>query len=111
MIRIIDNKRIELTDSEWQMYQKIAKSYDKPNFNGKDLFKDLIETDDNGIIICLKPPSTKYSSMEVFLFFVSVFVHQHVGISVANFDRLSTALEMQIQRAEQLINDLENIKK
>ena len=43
-LRIIDNKRVELTNDEWKTYQEICSSYDKPNFQGKDLFKDIFET-------------------------------------------------------------------
>ena len=56
-MHIIDNKKVALTQNEWDMYQSICKSYDRQNFKGEDLFKDLFETDDNGIIIFLKPPS------------------------------------------------------
>lgn len=79
-IRIIDYKKIDLTEDEWQMYQDICKSYDKPNFKGEDLFNGLFETDDDGIIVYINPPSKTYVSLEVFLFVVAVFNHQHVRL-------------------------------
>ncbi len=72
MLRIIDNKKISLTADEFALYERIAQSYDRPNFQGKDLFNGLFETDDNGIIIFLKPPTAKYTSMEVYMFLVSI---------------------------------------
>lgn len=77
MIRIIDNKKIDLTDDEWGLYQSICKSYDGPNFRGADLFIDLFETDNNGIIVFLKPPKYQ-TSFEVFLFLISIMNHQHL---------------------------------
>jgi hypothetical protein len=79
-IKIIDNKKISLTQEEWDMYQSICRSYDRPNFKGEELFKNLFESDDNGIIVFLRPPSSRYTSMEVFLFLVAVFNHQHVRV-------------------------------
>ena len=105
MIRVIDNKRIDLTDAEWELYQKIAKSYNRPNFEGKELFKGLFETDDHGLIIFLIPPSTKYASMEVYLFLMSVMVHQHLGAACAQADKLSTSLERKIREADAVIKE------
>lgn len=88
MLRIIDNKRIELTDSEFKLYQEICRSYDGPKFKGEELFKDLFETDKNGIIIFLRPPNKSYTSMEVFMFLVSVMVHQHLGVGCKELNSL-----------------------
>ena len=114
MIRIIDNKKIDLTNDEWELYQKIAESYDRPNFQGKDLFKGLFETDENGMIIFLRPPTT-YTSMEVFMFLVSVMVHQHVGTACLHVDKLSNILASKINDADKIINEgkqlINNFKK
>lgn len=77
-IRIIDNKKVSMTGAEWTLFQSICKSYDRSNFKGEDLFKDLFETDGEGIITFLKPPSNRYVSMEVFLFVVCLMNHQHM---------------------------------
>jgi hypothetical protein len=82
-IRIIDNKKIEVTEDEWNMYQKIVKSYTTTTNKGEDLFKDLFETDDNGIIIFLKPPSKFRTSFEIFLFLMSLMQHQHLRLLTA----------------------------
>jgi hypothetical protein len=78
MIKIIDNKKIEMTDDEWTMYEKIAKSYTTSTNKGEDLFIDLFETDANGIIVFLKPPSKRQTSFEVFLFLMAIMQHQHL---------------------------------
>ena len=78
MLKIIDNKRIEMTEDEWGLYQKICRSYDRPNFKGEELFKNLFETDKNGIIIFLKPPSERQCSMEVIIFILNLMTQQHL---------------------------------
>lgn len=77
-LHVIDNKRIDMTDDEWDMYQKIVKSYTTATNKGEDLFIDLFETDHNGIIIFLKPPSKFRTSFEIFLFLMSLMQHQHL---------------------------------
>ena len=73
MIRIIDNKRIDLSEDEHRMYTAICNGYTQ----GADLFKDLFETDHEGLIVFLKPPQ-KHFSMEVIVFLQNVTLHQHI---------------------------------
>lgn len=80
MIRVVDNKKLFLNSDEFSMYQKICRSYDRPNFKGEELFKDHFETDNAGIILFVKPPHNKYSSLEVYCFLVSLMVNQHIRI-------------------------------
>lgn len=77
---IIDNKKIDLTSDEWEMYRKIVASYTTPSNKGEDLFIDLFEVNEDGIIIFLKPPSKRQTSFEVFLFLMSIFQHQHLRL-------------------------------
>ena len=107
-LRIIDNKRVDLTDAEWLLYQDICKSYSRLNFNGSDLFKGLFETDQNGIIIFLRPPTTR-TSMEVFMFLVNIMIHQHLGLAMGHTDRLCERLENKIAEADTLIERLTKI--
>lgn len=75
-MRIICNKKIDLTDDEWKVFQSICSSYKE--YGGELLFDGLFETDKNGIIQFLIPPSKQQTSLEIFLFLVSIFNHQHV---------------------------------
>jgi hypothetical protein len=79
-IKIIDNQKVEMTDDEFQYYQDICKNYDRPNYQGKEIFKSLFEVDDRGIIVFIKPPSTRQTSMEAYLFITSIFWHQHMRL-------------------------------
>ncbi len=102
MIRVIDNKAINLTESEFKLYEQIVQAYTTPQFDGKTLFKNLFESDENGIIFFLKPPATSQSSLEVYLFLVSVMVHQHLRISTTNFDGM-------IKEGQSLIKEMREV--
>lgn len=85
-IRVIDNKKVEMTEDEWAMYQKIVRSYTDLTGKGEDLFIDLFETDNAGTIIFLRPPSKRRTSLEVFLFLMSLMQHQHLRLMHAQVD-------------------------
>jgi len=77
-MRVIDNKKVDMTDDEVKMYDRIVQSYTTATNKGEDLFIDLFETDNDGIIVFLKPPSKFRTSFEVFLFLMSIMQHQHL---------------------------------
>ena len=104
MIRVIDNKKIELSNDEFNLYNKICDSYKTDRFTGSKIFKGLFETDDNGIIIFLKPAS-EMGSIEAFLFLISVMVHQHLRISVAAFDSLNKESAQKLEEMNLLIEE------
>lgn len=79
-IRIIDNKRIDITEDEFSLYQKICRSYDRTNFKGEELFRNIFETDDDGVIIFITPPSNRQFTMECFMFVVTLMHQQHLRV-------------------------------
>lgn len=79
-MKIIDNKRVDLTNDEFSMYEQICRSYDRPNFKGEYLFESHFETNGEGIITFVKPPTKQYSTLEVFCFLISVMVNQHLRL-------------------------------
>jgi hypothetical protein len=87
-IRVIDNKKVEMTEDEWAMYQKIVRSYTDLTGKGEDLFIDLFESDNAGTIIFLRPPSKRRTSLEVFLFLMSLMQHQHLRLMHAQVDEV-----------------------
>lgn len=107
-IRIIDNKKVSLTNEEFLIYEDICKGYDRPNFKGKDLFQDHFEVNDEGIILFVKPPQKKYSSMEVFTFLLSLMVNQQLRISQ---DQVQTLVEEIKQRAIEQFTEIDLLKK
>jgi hypothetical protein len=108
MIRIIDNKKIDLTDDEFRLYEEICRAYDRPHFKGKDLFKGLFETDKDGIIIFVRPP-TGFTSMEVFLFIESIFCHQHVRQMYKVADSIHSQLKEKVLHLDQKITQVEEL--
>ena len=99
-MKVIDNKKIDLTNDEWDMYLKIVKSYTTPTNKGEDLFIDLFEVDDNGIIIFLKPPSKRQTSFEVFLFLMSIQTHQHLRLMHNQVDDVCNQMKEKIKELD-----------
>lgn len=98
-IRIIDNKKIDLTEDEFQFYQELCRSYDRPNAKGSDLFMGLFETDDKGIIVFIKPPSVRYTSMEVFCFVCALYQHQHIRLIQTHCEKVCADLTQKVNEA------------
>ena len=97
MAHVINNKKIDLTDSEWTMYQQIVASYTTATNKGEDLFIDLFETDDRGTIIFLKPPNKHRTSFEVFLFLMAIMQHQHLRIMYKQVDEAIAKLTEKVK--------------
>jgi hypothetical protein len=97
MIRVIDNQKIDITNDEWQVYQDICRAYDRPNCKGEELFKELFITDENGIIVFIKPPSVRQTSMEVFLFVCAIFQHQHIRLMEYKVDRICAKVDEKLK--------------
>lgn len=110
-IRVIDNKAVDLTEDEYEMYQKIVKSYTSLTNKGEDLFIDLFESDDKGIILFLKPPSKRQTSFEVFLFLVSIFQHQHTRLMYEQVADMGKQLKEKMQELDAKIAELSTLKK
>lgn len=105
--RIIDNKKIDLTDDEWNMYEKLVKSYTKePYQKGEDFFVDLFETDDNGIMLFLKPPSHRQTSLEIYLFLVAVFQHQHLRLMYKELDAATSKINLKLKEIDEVLAQL-----
>jgi hypothetical protein len=94
-IKVVTNKKLDMTEDEWILYQKIIKSYTTITNKGEDLFIDLFETDDNGIIVFLRPPSRRQTSLEVFLFLMSLMQHQHLRVMHQQIDEAVAVIKAQ----------------
>jgi len=107
LIRIIDHKKVLMTPDEYSLYEEICKAYDRPNFNGKDLFQDHFETNEAGIILFVKPPHKKYSSMEVFTFLVSLQVNQQLRLAQ---DQVFSLVKEAEERLKETLSELSVLK-
>jgi hypothetical protein len=74
MFKIIDNKKVDITNDEYRMYEVLCSNHSP---HGKDIFKNLFEVDDDGVIVCLIPP-TKSFSLDAVLFLQNLMIHQHL---------------------------------
>lgn len=101
MLKIIDNKRIDLTDDEWLLFNRICDSYKE--FGGEVLFSDLFETDERGLITYIKPPSKKQCTLEIFLYVVSVFNHQHIREMYKQIDDIDSKLTKKFDELAELV--------
>tara|TARA_R110000868_G_scaffold99024_2_gene272621 strand:- start:18015 stop:18344 length:330 start_codon:yes stop_codon:yes gene_type:complete len=103
---IIDNKKVDLTQDEADMFTKIVKSYTTTSNRGEDLFIDLFESDANGIIIFLKPPSKRQTSFEVFLFLMSIFQNQHLRLIYKEVDNICSQMKDKMNELDEKLSQL-----
>jgi len=106
MIHIIDNKKINLTEDEWKLYQKIVQSYTTQFNKGEDLFIDLFETDNNGIIIFIKPPSTRRTTFEAFLFLIAIMQQQHLRMIHDQVDDMAAQIKLKLEEIDKKLNSI-----
>ena len=99
-IRVVDNKKLEMTDDEYKMYGKIVASYTTSTNRGEDMFQDLFHTDEKGIIVFLIPPSKRQSSFEVFLFLMSLQSHQHLRLMHEQVDDVCKQMKEKMAELE-----------
>ena len=104
--RVVDNKKLDMTEDEFTIYQKIVKSYTTATNKGEDLFCDLFETDDRGIILFLKPPSQRRTSFEVFLFLMSLFQHQHMRLMYQQVDDICQQMKDKMKEINEKLDKL-----
>jgi hypothetical protein len=100
-----------MTEEEFAYYQQICRSYDRPSFKGEALFDDLFETDNNGLIVFVKPPSQKYTSMEVFCFVLAIMNHQHLRLMHSKVEGLCSKLRDKIAEANKLLSNINSNEK
>jgi len=87
-IKIIDNKRILLTNDEWKFYKSLCKAYETDNQRGEEFFKEHFETNKHGILTFVRPPHKRYSSLEIYTFLVSIMINQHLRLMQSQVDTL-----------------------
>jgi len=109
-IHIIDNKKLALTQDEWNMYQTVCNAYSRPNFKGEELFKNLFESDDKGLIIYIKPPGNRFTSMEVFLFICTVFQHQHIREIYNTASSIFSQMNAKMKELDAKIEEVKKLK-
>lgn len=106
-LRLINNKRIEMSDTEFLAFQEICKANSRPTFDGTSLFQDLFETDDKGIIIYLRPPVNQVS-FEVIIYLQNLMVNQHLRIMYQDHNIMIKEVKNIISEAKTLLDELKS---
>jgi hypothetical protein len=105
-IRIVDYKKIDMTEEEWELFQKIVKSYTTPTNRGEDLFTELFETNDNGVITLLRPPSVRRTTFEIFLFLMSLMSAQHLRVMQEEVAEIGRQMKEKIREIDEKLAQL-----
>ena len=76
MIRAIDFQKVEMSDEEFKYYQELVQKLTTDGIKGSDYFRDLFQTDDNGLITIIKP--SKPVPWDVIFFTQNLLVNQQL---------------------------------
>jgi len=72
LIKAIANKRLDLSNSEFEYYKLLTEKY------GSDQFRDLFDTDNNGYIISVQPPLDGKTPMAIIFFMLNIMFTQRI---------------------------------
>lgn len=78
MQKIIDFKSVELTESEFEYYERLVKEFTIGAYSGKEQFKDLFTVDEDGCISEIHPPMNKELSWAVLFFVQNLMINQRL---------------------------------
>lgn len=78
MIRVIDYKGVEMTDEEFDYYNKLVLEFTFGMYNGKDQFHDVFDVDDEGCISLIRPPLKKEVGWAVIVFLQNLMINQRL---------------------------------
>jgi len=114
-LKIIDNKRIEMTVDEYDMYKDICRAFDRPNFQGEELFKGHFETDKHGMITMITPPMNRQNSPIVHSFLLNIQNNQQLRVNRKIVETLvkeaSDKIKALTEHAQELQNKLDEALK
>lgn len=76
--RIIDYKKVDMTDAEWDYYNQLVKEFSQDNYSGSEQFRDLFDVDGDGCISIIRPPMKKEVGWAVILFLQNLMINQRL---------------------------------
>ena len=77
-IRVVDFKGVEMSDEEYEYYQKLVEEFTYANYDGKDQFHDMFEVDGEGCISMVKPPLKKEVGWAIIVFLQNLMINQRL---------------------------------
>ena len=104
MIRAVDSKRLDLSDDEFNYYNKLVEKF------GEKDFKGLFTSDKNGQITSISPPLDKQISMGVMFFILNVMMNQRlraIALMAEKKAEKNVALEKVVSTMERRLTELE----
>lgn len=78
MIRVVDYKGVDMTDEEFEYYNRLVKEFTFGMYNGKDQFHDMFDVDDEGCISLIRPPLKKEVGWAVIVFLQNLMINQRL---------------------------------
>ncbi|KKL92814.1 hypothetical protein LCGC14_1880920 [marine sediment metagenome] len=94
MIKGIGLRKVEISNQEYKYYQQLIEQYTDDKHKGSSYFADLFETDDNGIIIIIKP--IKSIPWEILFFVQNLMINQNLR----QYDKRMVAIENKLSRSK-----------
>jgi hypothetical protein len=91
LIKAIANKRIDISNEEFEYYKLLSNKY------GSDVFRSLFETDKNGIVISVSPPLDGQTPMAAIFFMLNVMFTQRMRLLDAKIKKIE-ALEEKVDK-------------
>lgn len=78
MIRVIDHKAVDMTDEEFEYYNKIIEEFTYGIHNGKEQFHDIFDVDDDGCILLIRPSLKKQVAWAAIMFLQNLMINQRL---------------------------------
>lgn len=102
MIRAVGNKRLDLSDDEFEYYKSLIEHIDKKEFNG------IFQTDENGIITNVMPSPEKQTSLVAYFFLMNVSFNQRLRKLDSFIENKEFRYQSEIKSLEKRLAILEN---
>jgi hypothetical protein len=105
---IVNNKKIDMTNDEWNLYQQIVKlNTTLPYQKGEDLFADLFETNEDGLIIFLRAPTQRHTTFGITIFLQNLLINQQLRLSHQRVDDLCAKLNAKLVEVDNKLHEIE----
>jgi hypothetical protein len=78
MFKIIDYKKVDMIEEEYEYYQKLLAEFTYGNYSGKEQFHDIFDVDGDGCIIIIRPPLKKEVGWAVLFFLQNLMINQRI---------------------------------
>lgn len=115
MIRLVNNKNLDMTDEEFAEFKAICLNYERKHFRGEDIFAGKFETNEDGRLIYIKSfHGNSPMSFEAMFFLMNLSQNQWLRAMVSlindNINKNEMILNQKLQELDTKIAMLENSK-